>query len=78
VSTHTLSEERVPSEVEQRAVDKCVKQLVNRSAQSTVLQAKKLVLQFVCRDYCHMTQEELGSLRKKQELYSATAAWVRM
>jgi hypothetical protein len=76
VSTHTLSDDKVPSEDEQRAIDKCIQQLTNRAAQGTVLQAKKVILQFVCRDYCHLSQEELKKLRTKQQLYSAAAAWV--
>ena len=67
---------RVPSEDKQNAIDKCIQQLVNCAALNTMLQAKKKVLQVVCHDYCHMTQEERGRLQKKQELYSATAAWV--
>jgi hypothetical protein len=78
MSTHIPSEEMVLSEDDQRDIDKCVQQLVNRAAPGTVLQAKKKVLRFVCRDYCHMTQEELSRLQTKQELYSAAAAWVCM
>jgi hypothetical protein len=59
-------------------MDKCIQQLANRAAPSTVLQAKKVILQFVCRDYCHISQEELKQLRNKQQLYSAAAAWVRV
>jgi len=59
-------------------MDKCIQQLANRAAPSTVLQAKKVILQFVCRDHCHISQEELKQLRNKQQLYSAAAAWVRV
>jgi hypothetical protein len=41
-----------------------------------VLRAKKLVLQFVCRDYCHIPVEELNGLTNKVALYDAAAAWV--
>jgi|HubBroStandDraft_3_1064219.scaffolds.fasta_scaffold2446137_1 hypothetical protein len=78
MSTHIPSEEMVPSEDDQRDIDKCVQQLVNCAAPGTALQAKKKVLQFVCQDYCHMTQEELSRLQTKQELYSAATAWVCM
>ena len=78
MSTHIPVEEIVASEDNQRHINKCVQQLVNRAAPNTVLQAQKKVLRFVCRDYCHITQEELGKLQTKQELYSAAAAWVRM
>ena len=43
-----------------------------------MLRAKKIVLQFVCRDYCKMSSEELNNLRNKEELYAAAAAWVRV
>ena len=41
MSTHIPSEEMVLSEDDQRDIDKCVQQLVNRAAPGTVLQAKK-------------------------------------
>ena len=67
----------MPSEEEQKAVDKCIKQLTDQAAQNTVLRAKRIILQFVCRDHCHMTQNKLNELRTKDELYAAAAAWVR-
>jgi hypothetical protein len=76
-SIHTLSEERVPSEEEKRAIDKCIKQLTCGAAANTVLRAKRIILQFVCRDYCQMSQRELHDLRTKDELYAAAAVWVR-
>jgi len=76
-SIHTLSEERVPSEEEKRAIDKCIKQLISGAAANTVLRAKRIILQFVCRDHCQMSQRELDELRTKDELYAAAAAWVR-
>src|ERR1700761_6130888 len=72
----SLSDERMPSEEEQKAVDRCIKQLTDQAAQNTVLRAKRIILQFVCRDYCHMTQDKLNELRTKDELYAAAAAWV--
>jgi hypothetical protein len=66
VSNHTL----------QSAIDKCIKQLKDRASPTTVLRAKKIVLQSVCRDYCQMTQNELDSLGTKDKLYAAAAAWV--
>jgi hypothetical protein len=66
----------MPSEEEQKVVDKCIKQLTDRAAQNTVLRAKRIILQFVCRDHCHMTQDKLNELRTKDELYAAAAAWV--
>jgi hypothetical protein len=54
-----------------------MKQLTDRAAQNTVLRAKRIILQFVCRDYCHMTQDKLNELRTKDELYAAATAWVR-
>ena len=66
----------MPSEEEQKVVDRCIKQLTNQAAQNTVLQAKRIILQFVCRDCCHMTQDRLNELHTKDELYAATAAWV--
>ena len=72
----SLSKERKPSVEEQKAVDKCFKQLTNQAAQNTVCWAKRIILQFVCRDYCHMAQDKLNELRTKDELYAAAAAWV--
>src|ERR1700761_6508772 len=66
----------MPSEEEQKAVDKCIKQLTDQAAQNTVLRAKRIILQFVCRDHCHMTQDKLNELCTKDELYAAAAAWV--
>jgi hypothetical protein len=60
----------------QSAIDKCIKQLNDRASPKTVLRAKKAVLKYVCRDYCHMTQNKLDRLRTKEELYAAAAAWV--
>ena len=60
----------------QSAIDKCIKQLKGRASPKTVLQAKKAVLKYVCRDYCHMPPNELDHLRTKDELYAAAAAWV--
>jgi hypothetical protein len=59
-------------------VDKCIQQLVDRAARNTVLRAKKIVLQFVCRDYCKMPYEELNKLHNKEKLYAAATAWVRV
>lgn len=61
----------------QSAIDKCIKQLNDRASPNTVLRAKKAVLKYVCRNYCHMTQNKLDNLRTKDELYAAAAAWVR-
>ena len=61
----------------QSSIDKCIKQLNDRASSKSVLQAKKIVLKSVCRDYCHMTQNELDNLHTKDELYAAAAAWVR-
>ncbi len=58
------------------AIDKCIKQLSNRAAQNTVLRAKRIILQFVCCNYCHMTQVKLNELRTKDKLYAAATAWV--
>jgi hypothetical protein len=63
---------------EQKAIDKCIQQLVDRAARNTVLRAKKIVLQFVCRDYCQLSREVLNNLRNKEELYAAATAWVRV
>ena len=60
----------------QSTVDKCIKQLNDCASRNTVLQAKKAVLECVCRDYCHMTQDELNDLRTKDQLYTAATAWV--
>ncbi len=75
--SRNLDEERVPSGEEQKAIDKCIKQLNDRASPNTVLRAKKIVLQFVCRDYCCMAPKELDKLRTKDELYEAAASWVR-
>jgi hypothetical protein len=77
-SIRTLNKDRIPSEEEQRAIDKCIQQLNNRAAPNTVLRAKRIILQFVCRDYCHIAPNELDELRTKDELYSTAAAWVRV
>jgi hypothetical protein len=61
---------------QQSAVEKCIKQLNDRASSKTVLRAKKIVLKTVCRDYCHMTQDELDNLHTKDELYTAAASWV--
>lgn len=66
----------MPSEEEQQAVDRCIKQLTDRAAQNMVLWAKRIILQFVCCDYCHMTEDKLNKLQTKDELYAAAAAWV--
>ncbi|KAH9172227.1 hypothetical protein EDB89DRAFT_1906338 [Lactarius sanguifluus] len=71
-----LSEERIPSEEEQKSIDKCIQQLNDRTSLNTVLQAKKIVLQFICHDYCCMTPKELDNLHTKDELYAAAATWV--
>ena len=76
VSIHDLSEERIPSEQEQKAVDKRIKQLEDHAALNTVLQAKRIILQFVCHDYCQMTPKELDKLQTKHDLYTAAASWV--
>ncbi|KAH9051542.1 hypothetical protein EDB87DRAFT_1582376 [Lactarius vividus] len=75
-SIRNLDEERIPSEEEQKAVDKCIKQLNDRASPNTVLQAKKIVLRFICRDYCFMAPKELDKLCTKDELYEAAANWV--
>lgn len=62
----------------QSAIDKCIKQLSDHASPKTVLRAKKVVLKLVCRDYCHMTQNEVDNLHTKDELYAAAAAWVRV
>ncbi|KAF8260760.1 hypothetical protein EI94DRAFT_1811304 [Lactarius quietus] len=77
VPNHFLSDDRVPSEDEQSAVNKCIQQLEDRAAHNAVLQAKKIVLQFVCWDYCHMSHEQLNKLHKKEDLYAAATAWVK-
>ncbi|KAH9052740.1 hypothetical protein EDB87DRAFT_1581462 [Lactarius vividus] len=75
-SLHNLDKERIPLEEEQKAVDKCIKQLNDRASPNTVLWAKKIVLRFVCRDYCFMAPKELDKLCMKDELYEAAANWV--
>ena len=57
----------------QSTIDKCIKQLKDHASHQMVLWAKKAVLKHVCRDYCHMTQNELDRLRTKDKLYAATA-----
>ncbi len=59
-------------------MSKCIEQLTNRATRTTVLRAKKVILQFICRDYCGITTEELNKLKTKSELYTAAAAWVRV
>lgn len=76
-SIHTLKEERVPSEEEKRAIDRCIKQLTSGAAANTVLRAKRIILQFVCRDHCQMSQRELDKLHTKDDLYAAATTWVR-
>jgi hypothetical protein len=76
-SIRTLNKDRIPSEEEQRAIDKCIQQLNNRAALNTVLRAKRIILQFICRDYCHISLNKLDELRTKDELYATAAAWVR-
>lgn len=75
-STHTLREDAVPTEEEQKVIDKCIKQLNDRAAPNTVLRAKRVILQYICRDYCRMPQKVLNELRTKDELYAAAVAWV--
>lgn len=76
-SIRTLNKYKLPSEEEQRAIDKCIQQLNNRAAPNTVLRAKRLILQFVCRDYCNISPNKLDELRTKDELYATAATWVR-
>jgi len=71
-----LSEERIPSETEQKAIDKCIDQLANQAAKNTVMRAKRIILQFICCDYCHMMQEKLNELHTKDQLYAVAVAWV--
>jgi len=73
-----MSEGVNPMEDEQIAINKCIQQLEGCAAANTVLRAKKAVLHFVCRDYCHMSRDELGKLHTKDELYAAATAWVRL
>jgi hypothetical protein len=61
------------------AVRKCIDQLNSGAPSRTVLRAKRAVLERVCRDYCHMSPDELqnlGTKPTKDQLYSAAAAWV--
>ncbi|KAH9163392.1 hypothetical protein EDB89DRAFT_1912716 [Lactarius sanguifluus] len=74
-SVHAMSEERIPTADKQMDINKCTQQLVNRAAANTVLRAKKAMLQFVCRDFCRMSQDELSRLCTKDELYAAATAW---
>ena len=55
-----------------------MQQLIDCAACSTVLQAKEIVLQFVCRDYCQLPIDELNNLDNKEELYAAATTWVRV
>ena len=57
-------DDRVPTVNKQKAIDKCIQQLVDHAAQNTVLQAKKIMLQFVCWDYCQMSREVLNKIKK--------------
>ncbi|KAH8976742.1 hypothetical protein EDB92DRAFT_1823306 [Lactarius akahatsu] len=74
-SARTLSEDQIPSEDQLKDVKKCFQQLIDHAARNTVLRAKKIVLQFVCRDSCKMSQDKLKGLRTKEELYVAAAGW---
>ena len=58
-------------------VDKCIKQLNDRVLSSTVLRSSlRKVLIWVCRDYCHIIEDEVKALKTKDKLYAAAAAWV--
>jgi hypothetical protein len=65
------------SDVDQCAIDKCIKQLEERVPSKTVLRSSlKKVLISVCHDYCGMTEDEVKVLKTKEMLYAAAAAWV--
>jgi hypothetical protein len=57
-------------------IEKCIQQLNDRAAPNTVLRAKRIVLEHICRNYCNMTKDEVDQLRTKDKLYAAAAAWV--
>jgi hypothetical protein len=77
-SIRTLNNDTKPTKEELEAINKCIKQLNDRASPNTVLRAKRIVLQFVCRDYCNMTLEKIHELRTKDGLYAAAVAWVRV
>ena len=63
----------MPTEEEQGAIDKCINQLEDRASWNTVMRAKRIVLQYICCDYCHMTLDQLDGLCTKDGLYRAAA-----
>lgn len=76
VLIHTLREDAVPTEEEQEAIDKCIKQPNDCASANTVLWEKHIILQLICHDYCHLPQRELEELHTKDELYTTSVAWV--